>query len=52
MNQRALLVALALTTLPGCRVVEGIFKAGFWVGAIVIVMVVALVFGAVRLVGR
>lgn len=33
-------VALCLT---GCQVVEGIFKAGFWVGALAVIAVIALV---------
>jgi hypothetical protein len=47
------IVALVLLGLPlgGCEVVGGIFKAGMWVGALaVIVVVVAVVFiaGKVR----
>jgi hypothetical protein len=41
------IVALVLLGLPlaGCEVVGGIFKAGFWVGAIaVIAVVLVLVF--------
>ena len=41
------LVTLVLLGVPlaGCEVVGGIFKAGFWVGAIaVVVVVLALVF--------
>ena len=41
------LVTLALLGVPlaGCEVVGGIFKAGFWVGAVaVIVVVLVLVF--------
>ena len=41
------LVPLALT-LSGCRVIEGIFKAGVWVGVIAVLFVVALVFGISR----
>lgn len=46
----ALLVAV-LASAEGCRAVEGIFKAGFWVGIIIAVIVVAVVFGIVRAVG-
>jgi hypothetical protein len=41
------IVALVLLGLPlaGCEVVGGIFKAGFWVGAVaVIAVVLVLVF--------
>jgi len=46
------IVALVLLGLPlaGCEVVGGIFKAGAWVGAMaVIVVVVAIVFLAGKL---
>jgi hypothetical protein len=32
----------------GCQVVEGVFKAGFWVGALVVIGVIALVVFAIR----
>jgi hypothetical protein len=35
------LVAIAVTA-SGCRAIEGIFKAGVWVGVIVVVLVGAL----------
>ena len=37
----ALLVFLGVT-LAGCEVVGGIFKAGIWVGAIAVVLIVVL----------
>ena len=45
----ALVVLLALA-LPstGCALVEGVFKAGFWVGAILVLIVVALVVWILR----
>ena len=36
------LIAFLCTTLSSCELVEGIFKAGVWVGVIVVVVVVAL----------
>ena len=42
-----LLVAVLVST-EGCRAVEGIFKAGFWVGIVMAVIVVAVIFGIVR----
>jgi len=41
------LVPLALA-LSGCEVIEGIFKAGIWVGVIGILFVVAVIFGISR----
>ena len=44
LSRIALVVFLAVS-LAGCEVVGGIFKAGFWVGAIaVIAIVLVLVF--------
>jgi hypothetical protein len=46
-GSRGLLVMLALLAVavaaPGCAAVEGIFKAGMWVGVIVAVVVIGLV---------
>jgi hypothetical protein len=36
-----LLLVVLLT--PGCEAIEGIFKAGFWVGILVAVFVVGLI---------
>ena len=44
---RLLLVVVALVSLPGCRVVGGIFKAGVGVGVILAVVVVGLLFALV-----
>ena len=44
---RLLLVILALVSMPGCRVVGGIFKAGVGVGVILAVVVVGLLFALV-----
>ena len=41
---RVLLVVVAVVSLPGCEVVEGIFKAGMAVGILFVVFVVGLVF--------
>jgi hypothetical protein len=46
------LMGLACTSLVGCEAVKGIFKAGVWVGVIVAVVVVALLAGLGRLIGR
>ena len=36
-------LVLAMTTLSGCQLVGDIFKAGVWVGVLVVVVVIALV---------
>ena len=49
MNQRVLLLlSLALLTLTGCAIVGGIFKAGVWVGILVVVLVLVGVFWILR----
>jgi hypothetical protein len=43
---------LALSMLPlattGCAAVEGIFKAGVWVGVLLVVVVLAIVVWAIK----
>ncbi|WP_163871393.1 hypothetical protein [Parapedobacter sp. SGR-10] len=47
------LMALILLQMTGCSVIEGIFKAGFWSGIIIVVIVVALVIWILtKLLGR
>jgi len=41
---RALLVLLLAVTLTGCAAVAGIFKAGFWVGIVIAVIIVVILF--------
>ena len=41
---RVLLVLLLAVTLTGCAAVAGIFKAGFWVGAVIAVVIVVILF--------
>ena len=43
------LFALMMLTLSSCAVVGGIFKAGMWVGIVVVVVIIALI---LWLVGR
>jgi hypothetical protein len=38
-----LLLLLSVLVLPGCEAIGDIFQAGMWVGAIVIVFVIAIV---------
>jgi hypothetical protein len=39
---RVVLIVLLGTTLAACEVIGGIFKAGIWVGAIGVILVVVL----------
>ena len=41
---RVVLVMLLAVTLTGCAAVAGIFKAGFWVGIIIAVIVIVILF--------
>jgi hypothetical protein len=38
-----LLLVLVAIALPGCEVVGGIFKAGAWVGAVAVILIIAIV---------
>ena len=38
-----LLIVMVALSSSGCEVVAGIFKAGFWVGIIVVVLIVGIV---------
>jgi hypothetical protein len=46
---RILLVVLLAVTLSGCAAIAGIFKAGFWTGLIIAVIVIVII---MALVGR
>jgi hypothetical protein len=49
---RILLIVLAAMSAAGCELIGGIFKAGVWVGALgVILLVVLLVVGVAKLKG-
>ena len=39
----AAFLLLAVSILPGCAVVGGIFKAGVWVGVIAVVLIVGII---------
>jgi hypothetical protein len=47
-----LLLVMLLVTTTGCAAVEGIFKAGLWVGLITAVLVIAVVLFLIRRVSR
>ena len=40
---RILFIVLLAVSAAGCDLVGGIFKAGIWVGAIVVILVIVLV---------
>ena len=41
---RLLPILLLAAAASGCDIVGGIFKAGLWVGAIIVVLIVVLIF--------
>jgi hypothetical protein len=43
------LLFLSGVLFPGCEVIEGIFKAGFWVGVIIVVIILLIIFFIARL---
>jgi hypothetical protein len=45
-------LALVTPSLMGCEVIEGIFKAGVWVGIVAVAVVLALAFGVTRIFSR
>ena len=48
---RLALVPVAFS-VSGCAAIEGIFKAGVWVGVIAVAIVLAVAFGLVRLMSK
>ena len=49
---RIMVIVLAAMSAAGCELIGGIFKAGVWVGAIgVVLLVVLLVVGVAKLKG-
>lgn len=47
-----LFAMLAVIGLTGCRLVEGVFKAGLWFGVIMVILVVGLIGGGLSLFRR
>lgn len=47
-NYLTLLLLLLITTLSGCEIVTGIFEAGVWVGVLLVILGIALVFWLIR----
>jgi hypothetical protein len=50
MSRSLLLTMLlaVLTATAGCRAIEGIFKAGVWVGVVIAVLVVGVILAIVK----
>jgi hypothetical protein len=53
MTRTAALLALFLATISmtGCEAIATIFEAGVWVGVIIVVIVIAVIFGLIRMLG-
>ncbi|CAN5644510.1 hypothetical protein BH23GEM9_BH23GEM9_07110 [soil metagenome] len=51
MYQATLILGLSLF-IAGCEAIAGIFRAGFWVGAIIVLIVIGLIFFVMRGRGR
>jgi uncharacterized membrane protein len=47
-----ILFAVLLFIQPGCAVVGGIFKAGVWVGVLLVVLVIALIVWLISRAGK
>lgn len=45
---RALFLILIAFTSGGCAVIEGIFKAGVWVGVAIVLVILALLAWAIK----
>ncbi len=43
-KQIAFLLAPIAVTLSSCEAIAGIFKAGVWVGVIIVVVIIAIIF--------
>jgi energy-converting hydrogenase Eha subunit H len=51
-RHRSLAIAAALVTLPGCRAVGDIFKAGMWVAVIGIALLALIGYGVASIFRR
>jgi len=51
-NTSVLALAALLMTTTGCRAIEGIFKAGVWVGVVAVVFLLAIGFAVSRMFAR
>ncbi len=48
-NSSVLAIAALLVSTTGCRAIEGIFKAGVWVGVVVVLLLLAIGFAVSRM---
>ncbi|MEO8763224.1 MAG: phosphatidate cytidylyltransferase [Ginsengibacter sp.] len=46
------IMALMAITFSSCQAIEGIFKAGVWVGVIIVVAIIALIFWLISKAGK
>jgi len=44
-----LLITLPVIGLSGCQAIADIFKAGVWVGVIIVIIILAIIFGITRM---
>ena len=51
-NTSVLALAALLMGTTGCRAIEGIFKAGVWVGVIIVAFLLLVGFGVSRMFAR
>jgi hypothetical protein len=53
MHRFASLLALFLIAISstGCEAIATIFEAGVWVGVIIVVVIIAVIFGVMRMIG-
>ena len=53
-NVRTVIVYLVIiaVSMSSCSAIEGIFKAGVWVGVIVVVAIIALIFWLISRAGK
>lgn len=49
---QGLLLLFIITVLPGCDLVAGIFKAGVWVGVIIVIAIIVLIIWLLRKIFR
>jgi hypothetical protein len=42
---------LATISMTGCEAIATIFEAGVWVGIIIVVIILAVIFGVMRMIG-
>jgi len=51
-NLSIIIVSVMLAMLTSCTVIEGIFKAGVWVGMLLVIGVVAIIIWIITKIGK